>query len=353
MAIEIETSTDTPEEVKTALGATVEIEEGSPEEQAEEEEQPEKPAARKAPKAKEEPAEEPETDDEEEDDEEEEPEEEATEKKPKKQTPMVPTARLNEEIRKRRDAEARLAAKETPRKEEPAAEERPKTFSGKPEPTMEEFMVGVDKFDDDAKEKARQAHLKAVRQWDREEARAEAIYDAKVQEANERLTELRSDFEERKTAFAEQEPLYEELVPSSTVMLSDQQTNFVLDSEVGPHLLLYFVQHPKEAETIRRMKGRSQAAAMLTLEAEVMEEYGVELEAEKPPVRVKAPKATETVTPPKKPITSKAPQPPSRIKSAGPGPKTEQDLAGPTDRVGIDIDFNPAYEKAVAARRKI
>ena len=71
-----------------------------------------------------------------------------------------------------------------------------------------------------------------------------------------------------------------------------------------------------------------------------------DLETEEPEEKATAP---ERKGPPKK-TASTAPLPPSRIKSTGPGPKSEQELAGSDARTGVDIDFNPDYEKTVKAR---
>lgn len=360
MSIEIETSTDTPEEVKAALGETVEIDE-SPSEEGE-------PAAEEDPAegdgTEEEPgAEEGKEGTEEEpsgEEGEEEQEEEGGKKKPAPQ--MVPRSRLSKEIARRKAAEAErdaaLAGEEPEPEAEPApapvAPGRPKVFTDKPEPVLADFMKGVDKFDEDAVAQARAKFDKAVREWDREDARAEAAYDqhqADLQAAHE---EKVGGFLERRDAFAETDPEYNKIVPNSKVMLSNFQRDFIFESVAGPQLLLYLVKHPKEAASIGRMYTRSASAAMVRLEQKLVEHYGIETDETEgePELRTPAPKIPKKPAAPPAAPTSKAPTPPARIKPVGPPARSEREMAGPEDRTGIDIEFNADLEKRDKAKKK-
>jgi len=343
MSIEIETSTDTPEQVKEALGKAVEIDESDvpPEE---------KPPAKTPPKEESgEPSTEEESEEKEEqkgdEEEDEEPEEKAA-AKPKKPAPdMVPRARLNEEIRKRKDAEAKVADRSKADEEpEPQKDERPQTFSGKPEPKLEDFTKNIDPYDNKAMSEATAEFTKGYQSWSREEARAEATYDRRQHEAEAERQEKIGPFLERVKATTERHPDYDNVVPTSKIQISGLMEEFIYESEIGPDLLYYLVEHSDETKAIRGMKARSQSKAMLDLEAKV---HG-EIEAASGDEGTVPPK--KTVTPPAK-KTSSAPPPATRLKSTGPEPKTEQQLAGTQDKTGVDIEFKPEYEKAVKARR--
>jgi hypothetical protein len=122
------------------------------------------------------------------------------------------------------------------------------------------------------------------------------------------------------------------------------------ESEIGSYMLLYLVEHRDELDTINSMRKRPRDAAMAELEtrlkAEVAELSGEEIEEDGEPVKKVTP-------PPKKKLVSQAPPPANRLKSAGPGPKSLQELAGPEDKQGVDLDFNPEYERQRRARKRI
>lgn len=338
MAIEIESSSDTVEQVTEALAKSIEIDEAPA---ATEEE--EKPVV-KPPRAKEEPAEEEpaaET-------EEEEPtEEEAVveEEKPKKPAPKhVPLSRLNEEIRKRKAAERRAEAAEA--SEEPAPEvkpgvdTKPQTYCGRTKPTIAEFQADPEKYPDPYA-----SHADAVGEWYADERDAKREFESRATAAAKAREEETALFKSTLPKTLERRPDYHDIVTGSDVRIHAEIERFVYESEIGPDMLLYFVENPDEAEKLNGMRTRSRAVAMLELEEKLKEEIGVEEpEAEEKP-------AAKKIVPPLKKEVSKAPLPPSRLKPAGPGPKTLQELAGPVDKVGVDLDFNPAYEKAVKAKR--
>ena len=120
---------------------------------------------------------------------------------------------------------------------------------------------------------------------------------------------------------------------------------FVYDSEVGPDMLLYFVENPKEAKRIGNLRSVGQAEALIELQTKLKAEIEgdtEEGETEEPPKKTIPPKKT----------VSKAPLPPSRLKATGPGPKSERELAGPEDRTGIDIEFSPELERLERAKRQ-
>lgn len=353
---EIESSTDTVEQVKEALGATVEIDDTAPEGD-------EKPAGDKDPKASKE-ADEPEEAESEESSEEKPDKEEKPEgDKPKKKDPppMVPRARLAEEVAKRKAAERKLASatREEDPDDEPAPEaaKEPQFFSGKARPKLADFTKGVDEFDSKAMSEATGKFTEAITDWASEEADAKATYrqeQTEIQRAHEARI---GDFLERRDALFEAMPESREIILGSKAKISPYMEGFVYESEVGAYLLLHFAENPKAAKQISDLRERSQSTAMLELEAKINKDLKAEAgeegdedaddESEPAESRVIPKKAV----PPKKPNVSKAPPPTTRLKTSGPGPKTEAELAGPTDKSGIDLEFNPEYERAVKARR--
>ena len=344
--ITIETSTDTIEQVQEALGASVEIEE-SPTEETETEKKPAAKPSKQA-EAEAEPEEESATETEEEPEETEEPTEEKAEtatEKPKKAVPAtVPRSRLNQEIEKRKAAERRLAALDaTPTKKEPEATEpeaRPETFSGKPEPKIEDFLNN-EKYPDPYA-----ALNKATAAWVREETRAEIAFDQQREKAEAARQELIGPFLEREEKTLERRPDYNTVVKRSQLQITGQMEMFVYDSEVGPDMLLYFVENPKEAKRIGNLRSVGQAEALIELQTKLK----AEIEGDTEEGETEEPPAKKTL-PPKKTV-SKAPLPPSRLKATGPGPKSERELAGPEDRTGVDIEFNPELERLERAKRQ-
>lgn len=349
--IEIVSSSDSVEQVKEALRADgIEIDDTVAEEEQPPAKTPEKVATKPASES------DGEVDEEAAAGEEETP---PKEEKPKKPVPaMVPRARLNEEIEKRKAAERRLAAGTPPAKEEeePEAEtpaSAPQFFSGKPEPQLDTFTKDVDEFDAKAMAQAVSKYTQAHHGWSREEARAEATYNVKQAEiirANEAKV---APFREREEATIERRPDYKEIVAASDAFVSAAMRDFMYESEIGPDMSLYFAEHPKEAKRIVALGGKSQPQAMRDLEAKIQSEI------ETPTEEGAADEGDETppakVIPPKKPTAkteSKAPAPASRLKPNSPGPKSMSELAGPPDRVGVDIEFNPEYEKAYKAGRR-
>lgn len=356
--IEIDTSSDSVEQVQEALGASVEIEDSTKEEA----EKPEpKTKEKPAEKVTEEEAESTETQIQEgEEEEKPEAEKEAAkeEEKAKKPAPnLVPRSRLNEEIQRRKDAERRLSdkEKEKPTKETEVAEvsDEPKTYPGLPEPKIEDYL-GNEKYADPYA-----AFTKEYAQFSRKEAVAEVEFkNAQAAEENQRIA-TQKIFNERKAETLTRRPDYDDVVNDSPVIISTFMEKRVYKSPIGPDLLIHFCENPEVAKKIVAMDLDDQAVAMVELEKQIKEDIKSGKASKTKPEITEEEEAEEEAegTLPKKPLpkkeASKAPEPPKRIKPAGPGPKTLEELAGPTDKVGIDIDFNPEYERAVKAGKKI
>lgn len=342
--VEIESSSDTVEQVKAAMASTVEIEE-SPAEETETEKKP--PTKEKAKEEPEPEAGETETEEEETEEEtEEKPDKaEAEEEKPKKKaTPThVPLSRLNEVIRKVKTLERQLAERdEEPEPEvKTVAETKPQTYCGRPKPTIDDFTKDPEKYPDPYA-----TFAEAYGDWKVDESDAKREFDGRQKAVAKAREEEDALFKATVPKTLERRADYNDVVNGSDVMIHDDMVKFIKQSDIGPDLLLYFVEHPDEAERVRTLRSRAQSAEMFAIEATLKEEFGITDEVEEEAVPPK-----KVIPPPKKKLVSHTPPPPNRLKPAGPGPKSLQELAGPADKQGIDIDFNPAYERAVKARR--
>lgn len=339
--IEIESTSDTPEQVATAMGATIEIDE-SPTGETE---------TGKKPPAKEE-AEEPESEEgetkTEEEETEEEPAEKADKEKPKKADPMpvVPRAKLNKVIARVKELERQLAEKDNEPEPEAVAEVRPETFSGKPEPKIEDYTSNSEKYPDPYA-----TLVKEHGAWMREETRAEIAFEQRRDAFIKRREEETKLFKASEKVTLQIRPDYNSVMKANKdVEVHPEIQAFLEDSEIGSYGLLYLAEHQDELQSLNSMRKRARDAAMTELEttllAEVKELQGDEAEPEEEP-------ETKVTPPPKKKLLSKAPLPANRLKPAGPGPKSLQELAGPVDKQGIDIEFNPEYERQTKARRKV
>lgn len=370
--IEIEVSTDSIAAVRTALGEGVEIEE-SPQSETGGEEQSESGETQStgeetAPEAEGEEAKAKGEAESEAEGEAEEAEAEKTEstekaaatKEKSKAQQTVPVARLHVEVAKRKEAERRLEALRTTKQDIKAESEtvekktaEPQFFSGESEPTLEQFTKDLDQFDSKAMAEATAKYARAFATWSRKEATAEADYRQRLRDAEIQREAVVGPFRKRETAFAKAEPDYREITNNSEVVVSPRMEEFIYDSEVGPQILFHFATNPEEAERFMSMKPVAQSAAMIELAKEF-----------KSPTKAadEEPEVTETgrpgkTIPPKKPAvkpktTSSAPPPVARVKTGGTTPKSLEDLAGPRDREGVDIEFNPEYERAVKAGRR-
>ncbi len=338
--IEIESGTDTPEQVAAAMGATIEVDEVPAKETETEKKPPAKEEAEEAePEVGETETEEEET---------EEAEAEAEEEKPKKKAPpkQVPYSRLKEEVAKRKALERQLAAKDDEPEAEVVAETRPQTFCGEPEPKIEDFLSKPDEYPDPYA-----AFTKKNGEWVRKETRAEMLYDQRKEAFVKRREEETKLFKASEKVTLEIRPDYSSVMKANaSVEVHSEAQAFMEESTIGSYMLLYLAEHQDELSEINSMRKRARDAAMTELEttllAEVKELRGEDAESEEEPEKKVTP-------PPKKKLISKAPLPANRLKPAGPGPKTLQELAGPPDKQGIDLDFNPEYERQTKARRRI
>lgn len=136
------------------------------------------------------------------------------------------TAKELEEIRKERDE---LKAKLTP----PKIEENPK-------PDRSQF---TDAFE----------YAEALADWKVKEEfkrRDQEAYDARVKADEERTV---TTWKERIDSTRKEVPDFDAKLKNSDVTISDEVRRAIMDSEVGPKMLLYFVENPSYADKINKM----------------------------------------------------------------------------------------------------
>ena len=358
--IEIETSTDRPEDVAEALGAEIEIDDtASPEKES-----PKPKTGDESNESDDDANEGNESEDENDEPEENDEQDVKPEKKPAPQT--VPRSRLNEIIARKkesdrqletersrvRDLERQLADKGKPATTAADVPQKGKTFCGEAEPDFATYTAGIDPYDAPKMNEANAKFIKAHGEWSRKEGKAEAAFEARkesVAQANKAiLEEFASNVEQTKKRL----PDYDEVVTNNPTTISGWMHIRILKSPVGGDIAYYLAQNPDVAKEINGLAVDDQVAEIGSLERAIKRAIKAggtvaDLETEEPEEKATAP---ERKGPPKK-TASTAPLPPSRIKSTGPGPKSEQELAGSDAKTGVDIDFNPDYEKTVKARK--
>lgn len=347
-SVEIESSTDTVEEVQEALGSAIEIEESPSADEGEAPEEKETtPAATEETEEETPEAGETTTEEETEQTEEEEEAEEKKEAKPKA-ADTIPRSRLNKEIARRKELERQLREKSasSTEKETAPTETEPQSFSGKPEPKIEDF-VSNDKYPDPYA-----TFTKEHGKWVREETMAEIAQQQEQQAAENERKALVANFTKAMKDTVKRLADYNDVIEENAdVQISGPMQLRIYKSAIGPDLLYHLAKNPDEAAEIFDMDSDDQIAAMVELETRIKGEIKASHKATAGESETSESTPPKKTVPPKK-VVSKAPVPPSRLKPAGPGPKSLEELAGPTDRVGVDLEFNPEYERAWKAQRK-
>src|SRR3990167_1158669 len=346
--IEIESSSDTPEQVQEALGSAVEINEAPAGEETEE--QSSAAATETSEEAESEAAvAEGEETEETEEEAEHEPKEKA-EAKPKAKIDMVSRSRLNQEIGRRKELQRQLsekAASRTTEKAEAVSEStEPQSFSGKAEPRIEDY-VNNDKYPDPYA-----AFTKAHGAWVREETIAEVEHKHQQEAAENERKVLVKTFNTAVKETVQRHPDYSDVVTDSDVQLSGLMERRIYKSPVGPDMLYHFASNPEAAEEIMSMDADDQVAAMVQLETRIKREIKASAKEAQTEESEDATAVPPKKTVPPKKLASKAPLPPSRLKPNTPVPKTVQELASPVDRSGVDLDYNPEYERQRRAQRQ-
>jgi chromosome segregation ATPase len=175
-----------------------------------------------------------------------------------------------ERIRAEKDAlEARLReyeAKQAPARQEPQ-NDAPKADDGKPTPDQY-----TDAFE----------YAEALAQWSAEQALRARDKVEQERKAAEQRNQTVKAWEKRVEAFRKNIDDYDEVVASSTVAVSDQVRDAILDSDVGPQLAYYLAKNPDVAEDLRSRSVISALREIGKLEAKLSAESVVEKPVAKP-----------------------------------------------------------------------
>lgn len=202
--------------------------------------------------------------------------------------------RIDELTRNWREAERREAAlmamlqrQQSPAKQEPVAEAKPKAL-----PRLEDFN-----YDEAAYQAALFEHASA-------EAARKVREELKREESQRKQTERVKSWKTREAEFKAKHYDYEEV--AHTAPISDAMAEIIMDMELGPELAYYLGENTAEARAISEMSPTQAARALGRLEAKL----------EKP----------ATPAPQPKPVpVSKAPPPTPRIEATDSAPTPKPD----------------------------
>lgn len=192
------------------------------------------------------------------------------------------------------EAAARRAAEEKAAKAEAEAaalrqKYEPVKTEPDPEPQLSQFT--------DVNE-----YAKALKEWTADNTRREDARKAQEAQALKARQEAAEAWTKRQEAAKKELPDYEKKLTESTVKVSDQVRDAIIDSEVGPQILYHLADHPDEADRIGKMTVAGALRAIGRLEAALTKAEGKE--------------AKETAKTPIAEI-SKAPAPISPLKANG------------------------------------
>jgi len=190
-------------------------------------------------------------------------------------------------------------------------------------PKKEDFPDDPDKF---AEKLAEWAAKKAVA--DHEKAQAE-------ERAKAQRERVQATWMDRISAIKQEVPDFVEKIQKSEVAFSDEMRDAIMESEVGPRILLHFAENPQEAEKINRLTLGKAYIALGKLEAILSAPTKVsKKETEEEPEKVPA-------KPFKQVEVSKAPEPITPLKGA----------LAPVDLPIIDGVWKGTHEQYREARR--
>jgi hypothetical protein len=166
-----------------------------------------------------------------------------------------------EEAKAKAEAEAKAAREEREaiareRDELKAKYEPPRSDELGPKPTRAQF-VNDEEFES------------ALTDW----AGERAIRETKAKEAEERQTKereaLQKSFLDRQEAFRKENPEYDAKIQASDVKVSEQVQSAILESDVGPALLLHLAENPDFAKELAGMTVGRALKALGRLEAKL------------------------------------------------------------------------------------
>ncbi len=327
MAIRLETTTDSVEEVKKAIGEVAETADdliGEVETKPAEEKTPsESGAASETAEQKVEPT---------------------KEETPKKEGEEIPGAvkaelgKLRKERRELRERVARLENEKTrpapQAKSEPAA---PTSYTGLAKPKREDFQEAEDP---DA------AFIEALTDWKAGEKFAERDakhdQDAATKEQKELIATYQKRLDDAPARYEDFDQTFDDLADDIEVTPVMQYAIF--SSEVGPDMSYYLAKHPEVAKRINSLDRAGQIREMGKVEQKVEDLVAAMTKKPEPEVTEEKPEVA-----PRKP--SQAPKPTTPLKTitqVTPKSKTEEDADRHVDHATFDKD----YEKKRNEERK-
>ncbi len=139
-----------------------------------------------------------------------------------------------------KDAADRAEAAERDRDALRAKYEPPKGDDVGPEPQPEQFA--------DPKE-----YGKALKEWTADNTRAEDAKKSRAESAAREQTEIAERWKDRETVIRQEVPDYDKRLSESTLKISDQMRDAIVDSEAGPRILLHLADHPDVADALSKL----------------------------------------------------------------------------------------------------
>lgn len=249
----------------------------------------------------------------------------------KEQKQQALNERFSEMAEKRKAAEA-LAEKEKAAREA-AERERDELRAKLTPPKPEEPKDAPPKRDAFASD---EEYLDALTEHRVQKALAERDRKA-YEDQQKRQAEQRTEAWQKRVAELKAEtPDYDERLATSTVRVSVEAGQAIMDSDVGPRIILFLADNPEEAERI----GKLNVAGMLKAIGRIEAKIEADLAAKKTPEK-KEPEAKQTFE--RKAEISKAPEPISPIK----GGNATADVP-----VGADGEFKGDFKQFRALRQQ-
>lgn len=235
--------------------------------------------------------------------------EEKQEQKKEKTHPIK--ERMGELANARKEAEAKATAAEerAAKAEREAAELRAKLNPPKPETEVSTEPQRAQFNDENEYLKALVDHRVEVKESEREKARQDALAKA---ESDKSI----ASWKERVAEMQKEVPDYAEKINAATVMVSEEVRDAIIDSEVGPRILLHLAEKPEDAERIGKLTIRRALKEIGKLEAQ----YTPKAEAKPEPKAEAKPAGTVEI--------SKAPAPISPLKGASAAVESTVDSNG-------------------------
>jgi hypothetical protein len=264
--------------------------------------------------------------------------------------------KLERELERTREELVRVANPKGGATEDTPEPKAPASYSGKPKPKRGDFA--------DAEDPDADFH-EALGRWGAAEEIAKTEFERNDKEARSESQKLLKAYTGRvadaKTLIPDFDEAFDEL--ENDLPITPAMQYVIFTSEIGPFISHYLALHPKRAAEIADMEGPDVIRAMGRVEA-IVEAQVEKLREEakkggdkgsdksgKSSKESEDGKEKKALTPPKKTV-SNAPPPPNTVKGANAAPKTLKDIAGTDERLVDHVKFNPDYERMRKEQRR-